>query len=481
MAFVRAARRQLPGLILALALAGRAGAAAPDDCGTVIIPPGVGLGPGSDITSFNPLLVQSEYNLQAANLMFAQLVWINRLHQIDYSRSVASAVTTPDHGKTYKVTLRPWHWSDGAPVTAADVAYTLRLIRALGTTWTEYGTGGMPGIIQSFSIADPTHFTIVLKNAVNPDWFIMNGLQLLQPLPAHVWGRYTLDQIWQNQSTPRFFSVVDGPLVVRRLVVGQDAVFAPNPRYDGPPMHFHRFILKFENNEGMALQAVESHEVDISNLPFSLWDAAQHLPGLHIVPLAAVLFLARADPEHGEQEHRVFRRCAGARRHGRRHRPAADRQPRFPRSRRPGARSGAARAAAVSLAGGAGWRLSGWDMIRPRPGRCSPPPASRRGRGGILRKDGRPFAFTLMIPADQTMRIEMAEVIQQDLRAVGIDMKVSQVEFNQMMALNIGPAAGWQAMLFASDGKCLSDRGIRIQDRQLLRPPMAMPAPAWTS
>ena len=49
------------------------------------------------------------------------------------------------------------------------------------------------------------------------------------------------------------------------------------------------------------------------------------------------------------------------------------------------------------------------------------------------------------------MRIEMAEFIQQNLRAVGIDMKVQQVEFNQMMALNAGPPQGWEAMLFATD------------------------------
>jgi peptide/nickel transport system substrate-binding protein len=75
----------------------------------------------------------------------------------------------------------------------------------------------------------------------------------------------------------------------------------------------------------------------------------------------------------------------------------------------------------------------------------------RQDRDGFMQKDGKRLAFTLMIPADQTMRIEMAESIQQDLHAVGIEMKVQQVEFNQMMALNAGPGQGWQAMLFASN------------------------------
>ncbi len=450
MRFMSIVRGVLPGLLVALSLAGPATAADPDDCGTIIIPPGVGLGPGSDITSFNPLLVQSEYNLQAADLMFAQLVWIDRNHEIDYSRSVASAVTTPDQGRTYNVTLRPWHWSDGVPVTAADVAYTLHLIRQLGTTYTEFGTGGMPDIIQSFTIADPTHFIIVLKSAVNPDWFIMNGLQLLQPLPAHVWSRYTLDQIWQNQSTPKFFHVVDGPLMVRQLVVGQDAVFVPNPRYDGPTLHFRRFIFKFENSEGMELQAVESHEVDISNLPFSLWDAAQHLPGLSVVPLAPSYSWHELIPNLANKSTGFFadvrvrdamadaidqRQIVSLAFHGHGdpvHGPVPPEPARF--------LSPAARANAYPVS---------YDPAKAKALLAAAGFAP--GPDGILQRAGKPFAFTLMIPADQTMRIEMAEVIQQDFHAVGIDMKVAQVEFNQMMALNIGPAAGWQAMLFATD------------------------------
>src|SRR5579871_2401255 len=133
----------LAGLLLAgIALPPKTAMA--DDCGTIVVPPGVGIGPGAAVTSFNPLLVESLYNLEATYLMYDQLLWINRYHKIDYSRSIASSVTSPDNGKTYDVALRVWHWSDGVQVTAGDVAYTLRLIRELGTTFTAYGSGGIP-------------------------------------------------------------------------------------------------------------------------------------------------------------------------------------------------------------------------------------------------------------------------------------------------------------------------------------------------
>ncbi len=235
------------GFLLAMTLAGNATAS---DCGTIIVPPGIGEGPGADVTSFNPLLVQSLYNQETTYLLFTQLIWINRYHHIDYSRSIASAVTSPDQGKTYDITLRNWHWSDGVPVTSADVQYTFDLLKQLGTTSPEYGSGGMPDIVQSFNIVDPTHFTLVLKHSVNPDWFILNGLSSLVPMPQHIWGHYSLDQIWQNQSSPKFFSVVDGALAIQKLVVGQEAVFVPNLHYDGKKVNFSRFIMRFMDSEG---------------------------------------------------------------------------------------------------------------------------------------------------------------------------------------------------------------------------------------
>ena len=420
------------------------------DCGTIIIPPGIGEGPGADVTSFNPLLVQSLYNEEAADLLFSQLIWINRYHQIDYSRSVASAVTSPDNGKTYDVTLRNWHWSDGVPVTSTDVLYSYQLLKALGVSSPVYGQGGMPGIIQSFTIKDATHFEIVLKNSVNPTWFILNGLEILQPFPQHFWGRYTLDQVWQNQSSPYFFSVVDGPLTIQKYVVGQEVIFVPNPHYDGPKMHFQRFIMRFMDSEGEELQQVEAHDLDITNLPFALWNAAQHVPGLHIVPLPPSYSWHELIPNMGNHgtpffsDPRIREAIAdainqpemiGLAMHGHGD-PVYGPVPPEPRTfLSPSALAGKYSVAydpqkAIALMEQAGYS---------------------RGRDGIMQKDGKRLAFTLIIPADQAMRIEMAESIQQDLHVVGIDMKVQQMEFNQMMALNAGPGQGWQAMMFASN------------------------------
>lgn len=415
-----------------------------------MVPPGIGIGPGADVTSFNPLLVDSLYNAEAGNLLFAQLVWINRYHQIDYARSIARSVTTPDNGETYDIALRPWHWSDGKPVTSADVAYTLKLLRMLGTTSPYYGQGGMPDIIRRFEIPDAAHIRITLNRRVNPEWFILNGLPALAPMPEHVWARYSLDELWQNQSTPAFFSVVDGPLLLHRFVVGQEAVFVPNPRYDGPKVHFDRFVMQFMNSEGMALQAVEAHTLEIANLPFALWGAAQHLAGLHIIALPPsyswqqfipnlrnphTLFFAdtrirEAMADAIDQQEMIRLAMHG---HGN---PVYNGIPPDPaRFLSPSARAGKFAVsynpkAAIALLEAAGYTP---------------------GPDGVMQRNGQRLEFTLLVPANQTMRLEMAEIAQQNLRAVGIAMKAKQVEFNQILALDTGPPEGWESIFFAQD------------------------------
>jgi peptide/nickel transport system substrate-binding protein len=421
-----------------------------DDCGTIVVPPGIGIGPGADVTSFNPLLVDSLYNAEAADLLFAQLIWVNRFHRIDYGRSIASSVTTPDNGKTYEIAMRPWHWSDGEAVTSIDVAYTLKLLHMLGATSPYYGQGGMPDIISHFDILDAEHFRITLAERVNPEWFILNGLPALAPMPEHVWGRYSLDQLWQNQSTPAFFSVVDGPLLLHRFVVGQEAVFVPNPRYDGPKLHFHRFVIQFMNSEGMALQAVQAHTVDIANLPFALWGAAQHLAGLHVVALPPSYSWQQFIPNL-RNPHTPF----------------------FADTRIRDAMADAIDQREMIRLAMHGHGDPVYNAIPPDPARFLSPSARvgnfpisynpetatallrtagyTPGPDGVMQKNGQRLEFTLLVPANQTMRLEMAEVAQQNLRAVGIEMKAKQVEFNQILALDVGPPEGWEAIFFAQD------------------------------
>lgn len=436
--------------LLAVGVSGMQAFADQDDCHTIVIPPGVGIGPGADVTSFNPLFITSLYNQEAAWLLFEQLIWINRYHEIDWNRSIAQSITSPDNGKTYDIAMRPWKWSDGVPVTSADVLYTFNLIKAYGTNYTGYGAGGMPMLISSMTAPDAQHIVIVLNHAVNPQWFILNGISQLMPLPEHIWSHYTTDEIWDEQSDPEFFSVIDGPLKIKSLTIGQDAQFVPNPLYGGGKMHFERFIMKFENSEGQELQEVESGDLDMSNIPFDLYDKAAGLPGLNVVTLPPSYSWHELIPNIANKATPYFadlrvrqaiadainqKEVIGIAMHGHgveTHNPV----PPFP----PSFLSPSARAGQFPV---------GYDPAKAKA--LLAEAGFKAGPDGILQRNGMKLSFTLEIPAGQPLRIEIAETIQQDLQAVGIDMKVRQVEFNQLLSAMVGQPQDWEAILIAED------------------------------
>jgi peptide/nickel transport system substrate-binding protein len=429
-------------------LAGAAPAAAADaqDCGSIVIPPGLGIGPGADVTSLNPLLTSSLYNQEAAGLIFTPLLWINRFHDIDYARSIASAVDTPDNGKTYDVTLRPWQWSDGTAVTSADVLYAYQLIKSLGQSYAAYGQGGIPNLIASITAPDATHVHVVLTQTVNPQWFILNGLSQLTPLPQHVWSHYSTDEIWQAQSDPAFFRVGDGPLLPQALNIGIDAVFVPNPLYGGAKMHFSRFVMRFESAEGQELQEVQAGDLDMSNIPFDLYGKALQLPGDYVVNLPPSYSWHELIPNMANKETGFFadvrvrqaladaidqKRIIDLAMHGLGI-PVYNPVPPFPET-------------FLSPSARAGQFPVGYDLAKAKALLAAA--GFLPGSDGILQKDGQRLAFTLLIPAGQPLRIEIAESIQQDLQQAGIAMKVRQMEFNQMLAAMVGQPQTWEAIL----------------------------------
>ncbi len=442
-----------------------------------MIPPGLGIGPGADVTSLNPLLTSSLYNQEAAGLIFEPLLWVNRFHEIDYQRSIASAVTTSADGKSYDVTLRPWLWSDGVAVTSADVLYTFRIIKEFGASYAGYGQGGMPDIVASITAPDAAHIHVALKRAVNPQWFILNGLTQLTPMPQHVWQHYTTDEIWQAQSDPAFFRIGDGPLLVQALNIGIDAVFVPNPLYGGAKMHFSRFVMKFENAEGQELQAVQSGDLDMSNIPFDLYAKALQLPGDDVVTLPPSYSWHELIPNMANKSTLFFgdvrvrlaladaidqKRIVDLAMHGLGE-PVYGPVPPYP-------------ATFLSPAAKAGQFGVGYDPAKAKALLAAAGFAP--GADGVLQKNGQRLAFTLLIPAGQPLRIEIAESIQQDLAAVGIAMQVRQMEFNQLLAAMVGQPQAWQAILIGMDlgaypsGEELFSRGAALNNNGYASPQM---------
>jgi peptide/nickel transport system substrate-binding protein len=413
-------------------------AAETGDCGTLVIPT------TADVTSFSPLLGSSLANGQAAQLMYASLLWISATGQIDWSRSLASAVTSPDNGLTYDITLRPWHWSDGQPVTATDVIYMVSLIRQFGPAFGGYGQGGMPNLLQTVTARDALHVRIVLTRKVNPEWFIYDGLAQIIPLPEHAWRGFSLDQMVQRQSEPSFYNVVDGPLKLAGFAPDQYVVYVPNPAYDGPKMHFDRLVMPFIESDGASIEQIEAGDIDLTSLPMEFWSGVQHLRGVHIeilpeLPTWNYILLNFHNQDVGFFDDVRVRQALAE---------AQDQNE------------------IIALAlHGVGYAvyapINAADAMFEAPSIAAGryplrfDPAGARallraagyapGPDGIMQKHGQRLSFVVLSPSGSTEQDEVDEIIQRGFRAVGIDMKIHEIAFNQMLALDNGPPQGWQA------------------------------------
>ena len=412
-------------------------------CGTVVIPPGLGVTSPQGVTGLHPLLGASLYNQQIANVLYRPLLWIDPEHKVDPALSIADHVDVIGNGTGFHVALKPWTWSDGAPITADDVLYFLEVGRRLGETWSCAGQASMPGIIQDFRIDGPHDFTVTLASKVNPEAFILNGLGLLLPLPRHAWGGISTDAMWQRQSDPAFFTVVSGPYKLGRFELSRYLTLQANPAYSGPPPHIARIVVNFL--EGTSeLRALQSGEADVANLPFAVWDAARGLPGFRLVPMR---------PANGINYYGLNYRNPNA--------------PDFHDKRVRQAMEDAIDQQAIirlvyhgSAEEGRGpLPLQPAGMLSPQaragqfPTRYDPDRARALlteagwlpGPDGIRAKDGRRFSFTMLVSAGVDTSTGMAQVAQRGLAAVGIEMHISEVAFTQMIAQTNGDPLGWEA------------------------------------
>ena len=447
-------RAQLAALACAALLSTRGA----DACGTIVLPAGVGLSEPYVVTTLNPLLVSSAPDVNVSALLFRPLLLVRGDHGIDWTDSPAASVTPDPTDTVFTVTLKPWLWSDGVPVTSADVLYTWSLVRALGTTWVNYGNGGVPMLIRDVAAPDPHTVVFRTTRPVNPQWFEDDGLALFNPLPAHAWSRFSLARQRDLQDRPDFYTAVDGPFRVATFRPGRDASFVPNQHYAGHHPSYDRLVVVFTAGPD-PLEALLTHEIDMATLPPELTKAASHLPDIRMVRIGEVPEFPSLIPDLANardlffRDERVRRAMAFAIDQRRivdtvYHGNAVEQHGFVPTAWRTLVPPDLARfrhdpGQARRLLDAAGWRV---------------------GPDGIRRRDGVALSFSadvIAVGASDTMTMQL---IQDDFRRVGIEMRLRQLQFTPLMSQILGPPADWDAVLMPQASSTYPDGAVAFTD-----------------
>ncbi len=439
-------RRLIAILTASLLTLPAARASDPATCGTVVVPTGLGMSstPAPVATLHPALYTGALYETEMINLLYRPLVWVGASGQADWTASLASGIAANADRTVFTVTLKPYLWSDGKPVTAADVLYDWRLVHALGAAYSQYGSGGVPMLIRDVHALDDHRVEFDLTKPVSPEWFELGGLSQFYALPRQAWSRYDIPAQQTLQSQASFYRVVDGPFRLDELHLGRYAVLSPNARYGGHQATIRRLVVNFLQG-GDPLEALASGQIDMADLPFELWSASARLGDLRRVavgpsPLFASLipnikspirpFLADARVRDAIARAIDQARIASAVYHGTTQPQSGMVPPVMTDLLAPDLRQGPSPlgydpAAARALLDAAGWKTA---------------------LDGVRAKNGQRLAFTVLVTAASESGLQSLQLIASDLARIGVAIDIKQAEFNQLIARMLGPPDGWDVV-----------------------------------
>lgn len=374
-------------------------------------------------------------------LLYRPLIWPGPDGAPAPDAGLAAQVAAQPGGSSFRITLKPWRWSDGAPVTAADAVFGWQELRALGDLYPLAGQAGMPDIIADLRQAAPDAIAIMLRAPRAADWMIRNLLPMLYALPRHAWGAPDRDTLWRRQSDPDFFRVTDGPFRLAEFHPDRYAVFTPNPLYGGQAPRLARLVITFQDGAN-PLQDVRTGGADIARMPYALWPVLRRPPAgfaIEVLPephgfAAIALNLKRADTAWLREAalRRALARAIDQRAiiaivyrglAGENHTPAPAGDPAW--------RGAGAALAYDPAAARAAFAEAGW----------------RRGADGYLYRGGAMARLSILsaAAADDAPEMQALQMVQRDWRALGIDVTLRRTGFDRYVEILGGAADGWQA------------------------------------
>ena len=202
----------------------------------------VNIGCTSSISSLNPALMDSTWaTMYAVSMEFMPLVALNQHAEFEYR--LADEITTEDN-LHYTVHINEdATWSDGKPVTAQDLLFTMTklaspiianpnmMLSALAGTDDETGyLTESSDTIEGVQVVDEKTVEFTFKYALNMISFMNGYAQYIFVMPQHVLGEVSDEEFssydWFNAPT-----VVDGPYMATGYDANHFVTYTANTSY----------------------------------------------------------------------------------------------------------------------------------------------------------------------------------------------------------------------------------------------------------
>ena len=229
------------------------------------------LGDPQGIDSMNPLIGVTAAAYEAWNIQYATLTdkAASDFHTIP---GLAKSWKGSEDGKTWTYTLRDGlKWSDGQPLTAEDIAWTINTSR--DEEWINHSA---TTVNLDATAKDDT--TLVVKSKVPDPKLPTLDVYIL---PKHIWGKMSADARGKYNATD---GVGSGPFVLEKFEKGQFARFKANKYFWGGKPAVDTVVLRKFNNPDAMVAALKTGELDAAeDVPGAAFDRLADDPNIQTV------------------------------------------------------------------------------------------------------------------------------------------------------------------------------------------------------
>ncbi len=236
------------------------------------------VGWSSEPDTMNPLTTYSTEADEVLHLVYDTLLGYDL--ELKPKPELASAVETSPDGTILTYHLRPnAAWTDGKPVTSADVKYTFETIHK--ESLSQYSQW----LTHLIRVATPDPATAIVTfdkpQAFNP------GL-VVPILPEHIWSAKSAKEI---QSFANEQPVGSGPFKLAEWKKGESLTLERNDAFWGDPAIAAKIAYTLYSNEDVEAQALKGGDVDVlTEVPPTIWDGLTGADNVKAVSLPSWSF-----------------------------------------------------------------------------------------------------------------------------------------------------------------------------------------------
>ncbi|QBD78685.1 peptide ABC transporter substrate-binding protein [Ktedonosporobacter rubrisoli] len=256
----------------------------------------------ADAQTLDPAIGTDSASVWPAELIFTGLVSLN--DKLAVEPQLAQSYSVAADGVTWTFKLRPnLKFSDGAPLTSADIAYSLDrafkpelksstspIYLALLKDGDKRYAGKIPTLIgDSIKIPDPQ--TVILTTTQPAIYF----LDTLTFACAYTVEKSLIDKYGDSKFTDHLNEGGGaGPWKVSKYIHSQYIEFTPNTNYFGPKPQLKKLVMPFYASSDTAYKDYQVGRISAAIVPPSQVDGARALPNkqYHQVPQNGIYYYA---------------------------------------------------------------------------------------------------------------------------------------------------------------------------------------------